>query len=192
MFKAEDDFRFYYESLRSAVKRFDCELHAYVFMTNHVHLLMTPVDAFAIGRAMRALGQRYVPYFNRRHTRTGTLFEGRYRSTVIDSETYLFTCYRYIEENPVRAGLTIDPSIYRWSSYRANALGEEDPLITAHVRFLALGASVDERRSAYRALFRHEIPQDILTTIRFATNTGEGLGDVVRPQRNDMAVAFVA
>ena len=177
MFKTEDDFRFYYESLRSATTRFDCQVHAYVFMTNHVHLLMTPVDAHGIGRAMRSLGQRYVGYFNRRHGRTGTLFEGRYRSTVIDSETYLFTCYRYIEENPVRAGLTIEPSIYRWSSNRANALGEEDSVLTPHEKFVALGTSAQERQSAYRALFRREIGQEALASIRFATSTGDGLGD---------------
>ena len=185
MFKIEDDFRFFVEVLRSTTIRFDCPVHAYVFMTNHVHLLLTPVDDKALGRAMRVLGQRYVQYFNRKHARTGTLYEGRYRATVVDTDEYLFTCYRYIEENPVRAGLTREAAEYCWSSYRANALGAEDPLVTPHHRFAALAPTPEERQLAYRTLFRSEIAPDALMSIRFATNSGERLGGTPsRPHLN--------
>lgn len=188
MFKDDDDFRFFIESLRSATLRFDCQVHAYVLMTNHIHLLMTPIDDKAIGIAMRSLGRRHVGYFNRKHGRTGTLYESRYRATIVDTEKYLFTCYRYIEENPVRAGLVSEPSTYRWSSYRANALGAEDSLLTPHELFVALGSTPEDRQSAYRALFRSEIDAGALTSIRFATNSGEHLGGThFRPVNNGMS-----
>jgi putative transposase len=176
-FHAEEDFRFYYENLRSVALRCNCLIHAYVFMTNHVHLLLTPADAGAIGVTMRSLGIRYAMYFNRRYGRTGSLYESRYRSAVVDSTRYLFTCYRYIEENPVRAGMTNEPSAYGWSSYRANALGEENVLLTQHEQFIALGRNASERQLAYRALFRNRIDQDALTTIRYATNRGVRIGE---------------
>jgi putative transposase len=175
IFKVEDDFRFYFECLRSATVRFDCQVHSYVFMTNHVHILMTPADGTAMALAMRSLGRRYACYFNRRYTRTGSLFEGRYKATVVDTEKYFFICHRYIEENPVRAGMTTEPSAYRWSSYRSNALGAEDSLLTPHQLFVSLGRTPDDCQSAYRALFRGVIDPDALMSIRFATQVGERL-----------------
>ena len=175
MFRGDDDFRFFFATLRSAMLRYDCRVHAYVFMTNHVHLLMSPDSATAISMAMRSLGTRYVRYFNRKHARTGTLFEGRYRSAVVDSEKYLLSCYRYIEENPLRAGMARDLSTYRWSSYRANALGAEDSLLTPHELFVALGATLEDRRSAYRALFRSDIDPDAVMAIRYAANSSDQL-----------------
>jgi putative transposase len=169
MFKGDDDFRFFYESLQRAALRCSCKIHAYVFMTNHIHLLMTPADERSIGQAMRSLGSRYVGYFNRRYERTGTLFEGRYRSTVVTTEDYLFSCYRYVEENPVRAGLISHPSAYRWSSHHANASGVQDHLITPHERYLALGSTTHARQAAYREFFRREITLPTLKSIRFAT-----------------------
>jgi putative transposase len=175
MFGNEDDFAFFTESLRAATRHYDCRIHAYAFLTNHVHLLLTPVDARAMGMAMRALGARYVRYFNLKYDRTGTLFEGRYRATVVDTDRYLFTCYRYIEENPLRAGLASELSAYRWSSYRGNALGAEDSLLTPHDQFVALGVTAEERQSAYRALFRSEIDSEAQTAIRLATISGVSL-----------------
>jgi putative transposase len=175
MFRADDDFRFFFATLRSATLRYNCQVHAYVFMTNHVHLLMSPVSATAMGMAMRSLGTRYVRYFNHKYARTGTLFEGRYRSSLVDTEKYLLTCYRYIEENPLRAGMARDLSTYRWSSYRANALGAEDSLVTPHDLFVALGATLEDRRSAYRALFRKDIDPDAFVAIRYAANSGDQL-----------------
>jgi putative transposase len=169
MFKEDRDFRFFYECLQKATSRFACQIHAYVFMPNHIHLLMTPEEEGGVGLAMRSLGSRYVRYFNRQHARTGTLFEGRYRAAVITSEDYLFTCYRYVEENPVRAGLISHPSAYRWSSHHANASGVQDHLITPHERYLALGSTTHARQAAYREFFRREITLPTLKSIRFAT-----------------------
>ena len=135
-------------------------------MTNHVHFLMTPASAGGIGYVMQAVGRKYVRYFNRMNERTGGLWEGRYRAMRIDSERYLLTCYRYIELNPVRAGLVTDPSQYRWSSYGANAIGLLDPLVTTHERYLALGVGRVARTTAYRALFNQALDERTLYGIR--------------------------
>jgi putative transposase len=144
-------------------------------MTNHFHLLVTPNAIGGISRMMQTLG-RYVRYFNLRHGRTGTLWEGRYRATLIETERYLFTCYRYIEQNPVRAGLVRDPAEYRWSSYAANAFGTLDPIVMPHDSYLALGQDPDARRRAYRALFDVGVDSTTLSEIRHATNHEWALG----------------
>lgn len=143
IFVAEADYRFYLDKLKDACDRMGCEVHAYVLMTNHVHLLMTPYEENSLGRVMQSLGRRYVQYFNYRYRRTGTLWEGRYRATLIDAESYLLTCYRYIELNPVRAGMVSHPGDYPWSSYRSNALGQRFFLpdigrITSHACLIAM------------------------------------------------------
>lgn len=120
IFYTEPDYHFYLEKLRQACQKHDCALHAYVLMTNHVHLLITPNSENGISKAMQMLGRYYVPYFNQAYQRTGTLWEGRYKATLIDSELYALSCYRYIELNPVRAGMVQHPSEYPWSSYRCN------------------------------------------------------------------------
>ncbi len=125
---------------------------------------------------MQCVGRRYVAHFNKRHDRTGTLWEGRFRATVVDSERYLFTCYRYIELNPVRAGVVAEPAQYRWSSFAANALGVNDPLITPHNRYAELGASPKRRQEEYGTLFEAEIPPADVQYIRSATNKGWALG----------------
>ena len=176
IFSASDEFQFFRECLRSARDRSGCQIHAYVFMTNHVHLLLSPGDSHGISDLMQSLGRRYVKYFNDRHGRTGTLFEGRYRATVVDTEEYLLTCYRYIEENPVRAGLARNPAGYRWSSHAANAYGARDSLVTPHERYEALGSTSETRQASYRGLFRHSIELPTLTSIRHATNRAKALG----------------
>ncbi len=129
-FFADDDYRFYLDQLKQSAQRAECA--AYVLMTNHVHLLLTPRKADAAGRLMKLLGQRYVQHVNRLYRRSGTLWEGRFRSCIVQDEAYLLGCSRYIELNPVRAGMVEEPSVYRWSSYRANVLGEAEGLIEAH------------------------------------------------------------
>lgn len=176
IFGSATDCLFFSECLLSSIRRFECEIHAYVFMSNHVHLLMSPRTALGIGKAMQSVGRRYVRYFNDRHRRTGTLWEGRYRATIIDTEEYLFTCCRYIEENPVRAGMVSHPSRYRWSSYRVNALGVDDPIVTPHERYLALGSSTMSRQTAYRALFGGSGESSAFAAIRDATNHAWALG----------------
>jgi putative transposase len=175
MFVAGCDYRFFSECLRAACEQRGCQLHAYVFMTNHVHLLMTPTTASGIAKVMQSVGRRYVRRFNDTYHRTGTLWEGRYRATLVDSEQYFLACHRYIELNPVRAGLVADPRDYPWSSYRANALGAADPLVTPHERYQGLGANVSDRQRAYRELCS-ALPDSTLADIRDATNGGWALG----------------
>ena len=147
-------------------------------MTNHVHLLMTPHTENGISKVMQYIGRYYVQYFNFQYQRTGTLWEGRYRATLLDSDGYLLTCSRYIELNPVRAGMVKDPAEYPWSSYHYNALGKDDRLITPHVVYNALGMdNVVSRRSNYHALFARLIPDSELEAIRVATNKAWVLGD---------------
>jgi putative transposase len=137
---------------------------------------MTPKSATGISRVMQSVGRRYVQYFNRRYERTGSLFEGRYRAIAIDSDRYLFACYRYIEQNPVRARMVGDPQDYAWSSYRANALGVRDALVTVHDGYRELGCDDEGRRRAYRALCRTDIDEPTLNAIRWATGGGWALG----------------
>ena len=176
-FVDEEDYRVYLEALGTACRRFGCAVHAYVCMTNHVHLLMTPHTETAIGQVMQSLGRKYVQYFNYRYQRTGTLWEGRYRASLIDAESYLLVCYRYIELNPVRAGMASHPGACRWSSYRRNAQGESDDLIVEHDVYRRLAPDPQVRREAYRALFDAQIPSMTLDMIREATNRAWTLGD---------------
>ena len=145
-------------------------------MTNHVHLLITAHSEGGLSKAMQSLGRYYVQYFNYCYKRTGTLWEGRYKSTLIDSETYLLTCMRYIELNPVRAAMVEHPSAYPWSSYAANAVGREDALIKPHELYRRLGRTWDQRQSAYRQLFRHHLGDATLVSIRDATHKAWVLG----------------
>jgi putative transposase len=146
-------------------------------MTNHVHILITPATPAGISNVMQSVGRRYVRYFNSAQQRTGTLWEGRYRATPIDSDRYLLTCYRYVELNPVRAGLVKEPGDYRWSSFRANAFGEPDPLVSPHKLYLALGGDAESRRAAYRRLFITTLDENTLSQIREASNKSWALGD---------------
>lgn len=171
-----DDYRLYLQALRDASQRYPCQLHAYVLMTNHVHLLVTGARPSAISSLMQSLGRRYVHYVNATYGRTGTLWEGRFKSSVIESERYLLTCYRYIECNPVRAGLVQDPGAYRWSSYGHHAWGRQDELIQDHEVYLALGSTVEERCQAYRALCAERIGAGDLQGIRDHVNKGRVLG----------------
>ena len=153
----EDDCLTYLTLLREAALRHGCAVHAYVLMTNHVHLLVTPAEQGAVSRMMQMLGRNYVTHVNARYRRTGTLWEGRYKSCLVDSEDYVLACYRYIELNPVRAGMVVKPSEYRWSSHRCNASGEPDPLVRPHAEYLALGSGSSPACVPYRALFADEL-----------------------------------
>ena len=170
------DYRRYRDWLGAAASQYGCAIHAYVLMTNHVHLLVTPEDAESLPRLMQSLGRRYVRYMNATYRRTGTLWEGRYRAAPIDSETYFLACCRYIELNPVRAGMSAHPRDYRWSSYKAHASGAADALLTDHPLYRALGKSMAERQAAYRALFRAALDEAFLKALRTATQGGWALG----------------
>ena len=158
-------------------ERHGCAIHAYVLMTNHVHLLLTPEREDSAGLLMKHLGQRYVQYVNRVYRRSGTLWEGRFRSCLAQSDDYVLSCYRYIELNPVRAGIVAHPRDYRWSSYRANGDGQPDPVISPHVEYLKLGRLDTERQQAYRALFKAHLEPERIEAIRQATNSNYALGD---------------
>ena len=176
IFYQDEDYRFYLEKLIQACDRHECEIHAYVLMTNHVHLLLTPNTEPGIGSMIQMLGRYYVQYFNYVNQRTGTLWEGRYKATLVDSERYLLTCYRYIELNPVRAEMVNHPSDYPWSSYRFNSLGHSDPAVTPHPEYLQLGKTVEQRQQAYRALFKNRLTEKTLAEIRDASNKAWVLG----------------
>lgn len=177
IFAAEEDYLFFLDCLQDAAERHGSAIHAYVLMTNHVHLLITPGQDDSIAKTLQSLGRRYVQYFNYTQKRTGTLWEGRYKSTLIDSEIYLLTCCRYIELNPVRANMVAHPREYPWSSYLSHAEGEPNRLITDHALYLALGADQEARQAAYRALFETHVSEATLVAIRDATNKGWALGN---------------
>ena len=175
-FHDRQDLAFYLRVLHEMSRRSGCAIHAYVLMTNHVHLLVTPHQTRSPARMMQRIGRSYVRYFNERHGRTGTLWEGRYRSTLVDSDRYFLACSRYIESNPVRAGIIADPAAYGWSSFRCNAIGRPDPVIPPHATYRALGSSATERCAAYRALFNTPLGDDTIDAIRTAAKTGAVLG----------------
>ena len=172
----DDDYRIYLHWLGEALRDTGCQLHAWVLMTNHVHLLLTPERADAVPKLLISLGRRYVQYINRTYGRTGTLWDSRYKSSLIDAEAYLLSCMRYIELNPVRAGMVTDPAHYRWSSYRHNGLGQGDALLTPHPLYRTLAKDDDERRAAYRALFRPQLDEEAIDDIRLALNQSQPLG----------------
>lgn len=171
------DYQFYLEKLQLACDKHDCMIHAYVLMTNHVHLLITPQAEDSLSKAMQMLGRYYVQYYNYTYQRTGTLWEGRYKATLIDSEAYLLTCMRYIELNPVRANMVVHPSDYPWSSYLYNALGNVNELVSPHLEYMRLGKTVEARQAAYRQLFKYHIAESSMDEIREATNKAWVLGN---------------
>jgi putative transposase len=175
-FYDEADYKAYLSILKDAAAKYRVAIHAFVLMTNHVHLLVTPGDESGVGRMMQAQGRKYVQYFNYTYARTGTLWEGRYKSTLVDADNYLLTVYRYIELNPVRAGMVAHAAEYPWSSYQANALGKPVQLLTPHPLYARLGRTDGERLSGYRALFRGRMPERDVMEIREATNRAWVLG----------------
>ena len=169
-FRGESDFLVYLALLMQLVPKMRCALHAYCLMTNHVHLLLTPTSPSACSALMGGVAQRYSVYFNRKHGRTGSLWEGRYRSCVVESQRYVLACYRYIEMNPVRAGMVSHPGAYSWSSYAANSGARQDPMIIAHPELLAIGPA------QYTRLFMQSLEAESLRDIRDATSGGYPLG----------------
>jgi putative transposase len=175
-FVLEIHYREYLRYLADEAERYDCRIHAYVLMCNHVHLLATPAENGGIGRLMQGLGRSYVPFFNLLMDRTGTLWEGRFKSCLVDSDAYLLRCYRYIELNPVRAGITAEPGAFRWSSYHCNGLGAPDPLICPHPTYRALGSTAAERCTAYRAIVSEGCERAEAEHIRTVTSRQRAFG----------------
>jgi putative transposase len=175
-FFADDDRSAYLDALDFAVDRYDVQLHAYVLMTNHVHLLATGSETLSVSRMMQSIGRRYVRYVNEIYRRTGTLWEGRFKACLVDSQDYMLRCYRYIELNPVRAGMVSDPADYRWTSYHGNALNQHDRRLTPHACWLALGADDAARCAAYSALVAAGMCNEELDAIRTYTRQEKALG----------------
>ena len=176
-FFSDEDYSLYLHWLAECATRTCCRIHAYVLMTNHVHLLISADEPGSAGRLMKALGQRYVQHVNRTYQRSGTLWEGRFRSCPTQDEHYLLACMRYIELNPVRAGMVAHPGEYPWSSYRVNGQGEASGLIAPHALYTSLGLDGEARQAAYRDLFRNELEPAVVDSIRQATNGNFALGD---------------
>lgn len=169
-FRQESDHLVYLALLRDVAQKTGCAVHAYCLMSNHVHLLLTPNGPGGCAALMHAVAQRYAHYFNRKHQRTGSLWEGRYKSCVIESSRYILACYRYIELNPVRAGIVSHPASYLWSSCPGNTGLRTDALLSPHAEFAALGPAV------YAQLLSDGVVHTVLQEIREATNGGFPLG----------------
>ena len=176
IFGGRDDLEFFRTCLAHAARDQGVAIHAYVLMTNHVHLLVTPSCVTSVPKMMQSLGRIYVQYFNSTYRRTGTLWEGRYKAAIVDEENYLLTCMRYIELNPVRARMVTSPGEFAWSSFRANACGTPDNLVVVHPIYRRLGHSREDCQAAYRELFRFAIPEPDLCNIRDATQNAWALG----------------
>jgi putative transposase len=175
-FFGDVDRRFYLKCLGESAARRGCEVHAYVLMGNHVHLLLTPLEAGAISATMQDLGRRFVRVINTVHGRTGTLWEARFRCSIIDTENYLLACQRYIELNPVRAGMVLQPAEYRWSSHLYYALGKHNRLITEHAVYRRLGRTELERRAAYLSLCAAPLDERLVAHLRHAINSDSAVG----------------
>lgn len=177
VFFAEEDYRTYLHWLEKGARIHGCAIHAYVLMTNHVHLLLTPADGKSASRLIQYVGRHYVPYVNYRYRRSGTLWEGRHKGCLVAQDRYFLACSRYIELNPVRARMVDTPDMYPWSSFRNNAAGESNALITPHVLYRALGKNTQERVYAYRALFGTAFTPEQLQHIRATVQTGTPFGN---------------
>lgn len=169
-FFSEADYIRYLDDLQTAADKHQCHIHAYVLMTNHVHLLVTPFKDLGISLMMQSLGRRYVKYINHTYQRTGTLWEGRYKASLVDSEKYLLICMRYIESNPVRASMVEHPGEYKWSSYSDNAYGRLSFNLKQHPLYLSLGTNLEQRYKAYRELFSVILDKESLHDIRDSLN----------------------
>lgn len=170
------DYELYLHSLGEAARRYDCQIHAYVLMINHTHLLVTPGSERSVPLIMQAMGRHYVQTINKKYDRTGTLWQGRYKASLVQDDRYLLTCYKYIELNPVRAGLVSAPGDYPYSSFPHNASGIYNSLLTPHTVYESLACTAGERQAAYRKLFLDAIAPDLLSAIRDSTNACLVLG----------------
>jgi putative transposase len=179
IFHCEGDYRFLWNCIKEAAGEHRVAVNAYVFMGNHVHLLMTPDDPTAISRAMHSASRRYAGYFNKRYERTGTLWEGRFHASLVKTDSYFLTCHRYIDQNPLRAGLARVPEQYPWSSHRFYSMGEVNPLVTAHHAISVLGESDESRRRAYQALVSRPLDAVDLECVRKACRSGRPIGEDV-------------
>ncbi|MDT8383443.1 MAG: transposase [Gammaproteobacteria bacterium] len=177
VFFENSDYRAYLNWLKEAADRYHCAIHAYVLMGNHIHILATPNDKDGISRMMQYVGRRYVPYVNHAYGTSGSIWEGRFKASLVSDDQYLLACMRYIELNPVRADMVRSPANYRWSSYSCNAQGKDDSMITRHALYTSLGKTQASRCEAYKTLFKAHLDESQLKDIRAAWQTGTPLGN---------------
>lgn len=177
VFFSDQDYLEYLRCLKHAADNYGCKVHGYVLMTNHVHLLVTPENKESIGQLFQGIGRHYVRYVNKTYHRHGGLWEGRYKGNIIQSQAYLLSCMRYIEMNPVRAGMVDHPAKYRWSSYSANALGVSNAILSQHEEYISLGTSADLRQKVYQGLFDDNIETDVIDFLRQSLQSGTPLGN---------------
>lgn len=178
-FRSDQDFQIYLSWLDEYRERAQCHIHSYVLMPDHVHLLVTPERLWSMGELMRRTGQRYAQYFNRKYQRSGALWEGRYRSCIACEPGYILSCYRYIEMNPVRKGLCAQPGDYPWTSYRTNALGEDNPMLERDDAYDSLGDSNPERQRAYRTLFTEQPAAVVEQQLRRTTSANRAYASAI-------------
>ena len=183
VFFDNQDYQTYHYWLGQGAERYGVVLHAYVLMTNHVHLLGTPSKYTSITRMMQYIGRHYVPYINHTYGTSGSIWEGRYKASLVHDDEYLLSCMRYIELNPVRANMVRSPAHYRWSSFRCNGLAKADSLISTHPLYMALGKTHQSRLTAYKSLFNAHLDQGVIEDIRAAWQTGTPLGNDYFRQR---------
>ncbi|MAG98057.1 MAG: transposase [Alphaproteobacteria bacterium] len=190
IFRCPSDYRVYLRHLARANDHGDCAVHAYVLMSNHVHLVVTPACRTAASRLMKSLGQSYVRYVNDRYQRRGTLWQDRFYSCLIDSEAYLLACYRYVERNPVRAGMVADAADYPWSSYGWHGYGEVNPLINDHPLYEALGSQPVERQRVYRQFLSAGAVDRAVVVLREATRRGTAAASVNFKRRLEAELGY--
>lgn len=176
-FFEDADRAFYLKKLGEYAEKTETLVHAFVLMSNHVHLLLTPTIPDGVSKLMQCLGRSYVRYFNTKHQRTGTLWEGRFKSSLIQSSQYLLQVYRYIELNPVRANMVTHPLQYRWSSHHYNATNKTTSLLTPHSEYIELGKTPEARKSQYRKLFTHDLKGEVVDLISDHLIKAKVLGD---------------
>ncbi|MFD2365005.1 transposase [Pseudoduganella sp. GCM10020061] len=176
VFIDDEDYLRFLAWLREAGRTYKVSVHAYVLMPNHMHLLATPAEESSLAQMMQWIGRKYVPYFNQKYNRVGTLWQGRFKTSVIDSENYFLVCSRYIENNPVRAQLAATPQDYRWSSYAHHAGLRQDPAVVDHALYWALGNTPFQREAAYTSLFQAPLSHAELLNIRTSVGKGWPLG----------------
>ncbi len=177
IFFENKDYREYLKILKKVSDLYKCQIHAYVLMSNHVHLLVTPEQKNSISLMFQSIGRLYVNYINKTYHRSGTLWEGRHKGSIIDTENYFMTCMKYIELNPVRAEIVSDPIDYPWSSYTANGYNKPNAIITKHQLYLSIASSEVNRVEIYRNLFKRTIEKDTLKDIRCSIQSGTPLGN---------------
>jgi putative transposase len=176
VFNTDADHILYLGLLQEFARRHECNVHAYVLMTNHVHLLVSPPEVRCLSKMMQDVNQVFVQSVNRHQNRSGSSWSGRFKACLVDTDQYLITCQRYIELNPVRAGMVRSPRMYPWSSYAANAAGGASDLIKPHPTYVALASSTEHRQAAYGRLFEEEMSEEVLAKIRSSVNRGWPLG----------------